>query len=149
MEAGSISERAENGEGADADSDELFPLGEIEGGAKTIKNFIRQGADVKSTVSLAAAEVAAKSGLFDPEVEGKLIVTFEPGAVQIIPLKAEGKVQSYKVRQTLKPAFIERVDASTADIEASFELLLDGDASEAGKLLDKLKRRAQKVLATA
>jgi hypothetical protein len=148
MAGESIADRAENGEG-DGDDDELFPLGNVEGGPKTLKNLIRAGATVKSTISLASAEVPAGEGIFDPEAEGRLLVTFALGKVEVVPLKAEGKVQSYKVRQTLTPVYVERVSADGGDIEASFEALLDGDPKAAGKLLDKLQSRATKALAPA
>lgn len=146
MAAGSISERAENGEG-DGEGDELFPMGSVDGDGKPPKARV-PGADVQTLVKIKAAEVPARGG-FDPRHEGKLLVTFEVGKEEETYIREEGKVKRVKMKTHLTPIHVERVDASTADIEAAFELLLDGDASEAGKLLDKLKRRAQKVLATA
>jgi hypothetical protein len=98
---------------------------------------------------LASAEVPGSKGLFDPEKEGKLLVSFALGRVETVPLREEGKVKSWKVRQVVHPTFVQRVDADTDEVEARFELLLDGDPRAAGALLDKLKARAERVLATA
>lgn len=144
----SISDRAANGEG-EPDPDELFPLGNVDGGPKTLKTLIPPGAKVRSTVSIKSAEVPAGAGIFDPNSKGRLLVEFQLGEAKAIPHREEGKVVSWTVRQVIEPTFVERVDAEGADIEAAFELLLDGDPNAAGKLLDKLKRRAGKALATA
>lgn len=131
------------------DAPEMFPMGEVEGGPKSLKNLIPAGAKVKSTVSIKSAEVPAREGIFDPAKRGKLLVEFELDSVQTVPHREEGKVTDYTVRQVLAPTYVERVDADTGDIEAQFELVLDDDPQAAGKLLDKLQRRAKKALQPA
>jgi hypothetical protein len=146
----SISERAANGDGDGDEADELFPMGNVEGGPKTLKTLIKPGAKVKSTISLASAEVPAGDGIFDPEGEGVLLVTFALGKVEEIPLRAEGQLQSWKVRQTLHPVYVERVGAAKgSEVEAAFAALLRDDPAAAGKTLDAMQKRAGKALATA
>lgn len=142
----SIEQRAANGDDEDP---ELFPLGQVTGGEKTLKNLIPPSASVKSTVSLASAEVPGAKGIFDPEKEGRLLVSFALGKVETLPLREEGKVVGWKVRQTLIPTFVERVDADGAMIEGAFETMLAHDEKAAAKLLDKLRERAGKALVTA
>jgi hypothetical protein len=143
----SISERAANG---GDEQDELFPLGSIEGGTKTLKTLIPAGSEVRSTVSMKSAEVPASGGIFDPGFEGKLLVTVVLGKVETVPLREEGRVVRWKVRQVVEAVHVERVQAGGAGaIEASFGDLLAEDAKAAGKLLDKLKARAGNALATA
>jgi hypothetical protein len=146
----SISDRAGAGEAEqNPTDDELFPEGLIDGDSKTLKTLIRAGLPIKATVKLEGGEVPAREGLFDPDREGKLLVTFELSKVEAVALREEGRITSWKVRQHARAVYIERVVPATSDLEVGFGLLLDGDPKAAGALLDRLQKRAKKALTPA
>lgn len=151
---GSISARAANGEGTEDDGGEpeLFPMGSLEGDAKTLKSLIRSGQAVKSTVSMTGAEVPVRSGgLLDPEKEGMLLVTFEVAHYTPVPVR-EGdretgkRLTEWKIRQTVRPIHIERVDGEDGIIEANFAMLAEANPTAAGALLDRMRARLTDAL---
>ena len=143
----SIEDRAANGDGSE--QDELFPAGSVDGDGVTLAKLRKPGQSVEATVSLSSAEVPSGGGLVDPEREGRLLVTYEPGKVEEVPVREEGRVVSWKERQHLRVVHVERVARGGDHIEASFVELLDGDPKTAGKLLDRLQKRAKAALAPA
>jgi len=153
-EDGSIADRARHGDGGpevDEPQAEMFPAGVLDGDAKTLKTLIRSGLPVETTIAMRSAEVPNRGGLLDPERSGKVLVTFEPDKYDVVPVR-EGepgnkRIASWKVRQMIRPTYVEGVDAATGDIEAAFEVLLDGDPNAAGALLDRLQDRARAAIA--
>lgn len=139
--------------GDDGFTEELFPLGSIEGDSKTLKNLVKPGQKVEQTVSLMSAEVPISGGgLLDPEREGLLLVTYEAAGYTQVPVRegdrTVGKtVKSWKYRTQLRPIYVERVEGNAGDIEANFVLLSDADEAEAGALLDRLQARLREKLA--
>lgn len=150
----SIEGRAANGENGGGEFEpELFPTGSIDGDAKTIKTLIRAGMPVKTTASLMSAEVPTRGGLLDPERNGHLLVAFEVAKYEPI-VEREGepgakKVVGWKIRQHLRPVYVETIDGGAGEIEASFAALLDGDPKGAAALVDRLQGRVAEVLQTA
>lgn len=141
--AESIADRAEQGE----EQEELFPTGSLEGDGITLKTLVKGGKGQTLTVSIKKAEVPSSAGLADPEKVRMLLVTCEPGKVESVPMREEGKVVEWKHRQTYTPIFIEGVQRGEAGrLEAMFTDLLGEDPAAAGKLLDRLQERAQAAL---
>lgn len=147
-----LDERASNGEGTEAE-EELFPLGSIDGDDKTLQTLFRKNLPTKVTTSIRAGEVGTpRGGLLDPERAGMLLVSYEYDHPEIVP-EYEGeagsrKVKALKIRQVVRPYFIEQVRAGEAGvIEAQFAELMKADVGAAGKLLDALNARAGKALA--
>jgi hypothetical protein len=150
----SIAERAADGDdGEPGEQAEIFPLGSIEGDAKTLKTLIRAGLPVTQTVAMGSAEVPISSGgLIDPDKEGMLLVTYEAAGYQPVPVREgerhEGKrVKSWKIRTHLRPIHVERIDGEAGVIEANFASLLDVDDKAAAALLDRLGARVKAKLA--
>jgi hypothetical protein len=152
MAAESIRDRAARGEHegeSEQAQDELFPMGTVDGDGRSLKTIMKANAPTRSTVSISSAEIPSGGGLFDPERERTLLVTIEPGKVELVPVHKDGKVSEWKQRQTLRPTFIESASSyGAAQIEAMFTALLADDPRDAGKLLDKLKDRVESELAS-
>jgi len=104
----SIAERAENGE---PDQQE-FPKGIIDvGAARTLKNLIKGGLPVESTVSMMSAEVPLRGGLPDPDGQHRFVVTTELHKAEEIAKREDGLLASWKVRSHLRPVYVESVGA--------------------------------------
>lgn len=151
---GSIEARAASGEHEEGDEPqgEMFPLGSIEGDAKTLKTLVKPGQKTEQTVSLMSAEVPISGGgLLDPEREGMLLVTYEPAGYTEVPVRegdrASGKrVKGWKFRTQLRPIYVERVEGEAGVLEANFAALAEGDARAAGALLDRMRARLTDAL---
>lgn len=147
--AASIAQRAAD----DEPEPELFPMGSVEGDAKTLKTLIRAGQSVKQTVSIGRAEVPLTgTGLLDPDKEGMLLVSYEVAGYEPVPEREgerhEGKrVVGWKLRTNLRAIHVERVNGEEGAIEANFAALLDADEERAGALLDRLGARTAAKLA--
>lgn len=149
----SITGRAANGEG-DEPEIELFPQGSVQGDGKSLKSLIKPGHSVQPTVSLMSAEVPISTGgLLDPEREGMLLVTYELAKLEPVPVRegdrGDRKIVGWKIRQQLRPVYIEPVQGEAGTIEAAFAALADASPKDAGALLDRLHTRMSDVLATA
>lgn len=98
-------------EGMD-DEPELFPLGTLDGDPKkTLKNLLKAGLPVEVTASLSSAEVPVNAGLIDPEDSGRVLVSYEvqKAAEVIVKRGKDGKIVGYKIRQTLRPTYVEAI----------------------------------------
>lgn len=150
----SIGGRAANDEGAEPEP-ELFPDGFVEGDeGVTHKTLIRPGLPIELKVSLTRAEIPSRGkSLFTPGREAKVLVTVEPGVVHEAPVmegdRPNRKVTGWKLTQDLRSVYAERVTGDSANIEAEFALLMDGDPRKAGELLDKLSARLSTQLQAA
>lgn len=124
---------------------EAFPLGAVDGDGVALKSLIKAGHSVSTTVSLMTAEVPAPKGsLLNPDKEGMLLVTYEVAGYEPVPQREgdrhSGKnIRGWKIRQKLRPIYVERVEGNGAEIQANFALLQDADETAAGALLDTLK----------
>ena len=150
--AESIGDRAARGEHEqepEQAQDELFPMGTVDGDGRSLKTLMRATAPVRSTVSMASAEIPSGGGLFDPERERTLLVTVLPEKVEHVPIHEGSRVKEWKQRQTLRPVFVESASSyGAAQIEAMFAALLADDPRDAAKVLDKLKGRVESELAS-
>lgn len=145
----SIATRAEQGEHETEDA-QLFPMGSLEGDGVSANKLVKPGEAVKVELSMRAASVPVTGkGLIDPRRDRKLLVTVEPGKVEQVPQRDEGKVVSWIARQTLRPIYIEAVQGGTAgDLEGLFAELLDSDPKAAASALDAMQAKAVAVLGT-
>lgn len=74
----------------------------------------KRGAPVESRVSIMSASVEAE-GLFDPEVEGMVIIAYEPFDYGYKPKRKNGKVVGWKLIQALRPTHVTKVPAELED----------------------------------
>jgi hypothetical protein len=101
----------------DDEQEELFPLGTVEGDPKkTLKNLIKPGLPVEVTASLMSAEVPVSAGMIDPDSPGRVMVSYEIAtAAQVVVKRKEGRIVGYKIRQVLRPTFVEAIADAAAD----------------------------------
>lgn len=128
----SISQRARDGEDLDPDGQaEAFPIGSLVGDPKrTVKNLIKAGAKVTTSVSLTRAAVPNPSGgLFDPEEEVEILVRVLPGYAKQTPIHSEqaGKitVKEWSIAQELRVVHVQAAGAMYTE-EQVVELLEAG-----------------------
>lgn len=77
-----------------------------------------RGVPIENRVSLMTASTEAE-GLFDPEAEGQLIVTYEPADYDYKPVRKDGKVIRWKLYQSLRVKSVTKVTPELASaIEA-------------------------------
>lgn len=142
----SVADRAAAGEHEQED-EQLFPMGSLSGDGVPLSKLVKPGKDNKLTVSISKAEVPSGAGLADPDKDRTLLMTCEPGKVEVVPHKQDGKVVRYTTRQTYAPIFIEPVQRGDAGrLEAAFRQLILDDPSGAAKALDAMKKRATEEL---
>lgn len=148
----SIREMAER-EATDAEQVEMFPMGTLEGDGVNHKNLMRANEPVEFTIAMTGGEVPSSSGgMMDPRKESMLLVTVEPEDGGLPVPRREGDritgktVKGWKVRQKVRPIFIERVEGQEGVIEANFQAFLEADAQRAAALLDRLAARTKKAL---
>lgn len=111
----SIGDRAGAGE-HEQPEEELFPLGSLEGDGKSLKTLLRGGLPVEVTTSILSAEVPIRGGgLLDPERAGKVLVSYEVAKVETVLIREEGKIVKAKIRQVLRPTYVEAGAAALAD----------------------------------
>lgn len=144
----SIREMAE--QDADDAQEEIFPRGQLEGDDKSIRDFFQPHHRIELTASLMAAEVPASGGLVDPEKEGMALVTYELSKPIPVPIRegnaGEKELVGWKIRQQLRPVYVEAVRGEEGAIEANFAALLAAEPNRAGALLDRLVHRAGRAL---
>lgn len=68
----------------------------------------RKGAPIESRVSIMSASVEA-DGLFDPETEGMVVLSYEPHDYDYKPKRKNGKVVGWKLVQSLRPTHVVKV----------------------------------------
>lgn len=140
-EASSVEDRAAAGEGEEPD--ELFPMGTLKGDGVTLAKFLKPGKENKQAVKIKAVRVDSSAGLADPEKDRTLLVTCEPGKIELVTHKGEGKVVRYTTVQVYEPVFVEGVQRGDAGrLEAAFKQLLLDDPKGAAKALDTMKADA-------
>lgn len=143
---------------ADADAEqqteaEMFPIGSLEGDEAKLETMIRPGEPVKITVSMnGTPEVPMpRGGLLDVRKEHLLLVTCEVESPIPVP-EREGdrttgkKIVGWKIRQKLRPIYVERVHGEAGAIESAFVDLLRGDEAAAAALLERMTRRTEQAL---
>jgi hypothetical protein len=95
----------------DPESDEeLFPHGSLDGDGISLKGLIKPGLPVEYTKSLLKGEVPGRKGLTNPEGERRAIVTHELAEVVIVIKREDGKITGYKIREKLRPTYVEAED---------------------------------------
>jgi hypothetical protein len=82
---------------------------------------------IENRVSLMAASTEAE-GLFDPEVEGQLVVTYEPAGFDYKPVRKDGKVVRWKLIQQLRVKSVTKV---TPEIAAAIQVVMEEHEMEA------------------
>lgn len=135
----------------DAGDEELFPLGSLDGDEATLGQLIKKNHTVEITASMGTAEVPMRGGLLDPNENHMLLVKIEPGKIDTVPQRdgdpVNGKtITGWKLRQNLRPTYVERLRPDVAAMEASFAALLLADETAAASLLDRMQDRAEKQL---
>lgn len=148
----SIREMAES-ETEAAEQADLFPRGQLAGDGLALRDFFPTNLRYELTASMRSAEVPLSGGLLDPAKEGIAIVTYELERPEPVPIR-EGdrgakEIVGWKVRQVLRPVYVEPARGEAGVIEGNFAALLAADETAAGALLDRLKERAGEKLATA
>jgi hypothetical protein len=91
----------------DDDQDELFPTGSLPGDGIDLKRLIKPGKPVEYTKSLLKGEVPGRDGLTNPEGVRRAIVTHELAEVVIVIKREDGEITGYKIREKLRPTFVE------------------------------------------
>lgn len=91
----------------DDDQDELFPTGSLPGDGIDLKRLIKPGKPVEYTKSLLKGEVPGRDGLTNPEGTRRAIVTHELAEVVIVIKREDGEITGYKIREKLRPTFVE------------------------------------------
>ena len=103
----SVAERAED----EVPEAELFPMGSIEGDPKiTWSMLLKRGRPVEVTSTMRAAEVGVRNGqLLDPEKVTQVLVTVVPEQAIVIYKREtiDGPVKGYKIRQPLRPTYVQ------------------------------------------
>ena len=131
----SIEDRAED-EGA---PEELFPLGSLQGDELTPQKLIKRGLPVEVTVAMGTAEVPVQGGgLLDPDRAGRVLVSYEFAKNVEVPQREDGRIVGWKVRQMLRPTYVQQAKDEGALIREEFAHLLALDQKAAGALLDDL-----------
>lgn len=149
----SIREMAE-AEAAKGEQAEMFPRGSIVGDSNLgPRDLFQPNHRIELTASLMSAEVPMTGGLLSPTEEGLLLVTYELEKPIPVPIR-EGdrgakELVGWKIRQQLRPVYVEGVKGEEGVILSKFAALLQADPDRAGALLDSLNNRAAKALATA
>jgi hypothetical protein len=87
--------------------EELFPQGSLEGDGIDLKRLIKPGLPVEYTKSLLKGEVPGRNGLTNPEGERRAVVTHQLAEVVIVIKREDGEITGYKVREKLRPTFVE------------------------------------------
>jgi hypothetical protein len=94
-------------DGGAGEPEELFPAGSLEGDGIDLKRLIRPGLPVEYTKSLLKGEVPGRNGLTNPEGERRAIVTHQLAEVVIVIKREDGEITGYKIREKLRPTFVE------------------------------------------
>lgn len=146
-EGRSITDRAGDGDG----QLETFPMGAVEGDAKvSLRSLVKAGEPVEHTASLRAAEVPMRGGLVDPRKPGRVLVSYEVAKIETVAVREEGKVTGWKIRQALRPTFVEPVGASDGDLLVHyFRELIAASPSEGGQVADRIAAVAAENLTAA
>ncbi len=142
---------ADDQELGDGEQSELFPSGSLEGDGLTLKQLVKAGQAQQVTTRLDGTEVPTpEGGLLHPEGLVKLLVTGEVKRYEPTPLRTpddEGKVRGWKIRQIVRPVYVERVDGDlTVAISQRFAELCETDVKTAGALLDRLGSQLAEAL---
>lgn len=80
-----------------------------------------RGVAIENRVSLMAASTEAE-GLFDPEAEGQLIVSYEPADYDYKPVRKDGKVVRWKLIQSLRVKSVTKV---TPEMAAALQAVME------------------------
>lgn len=117
-DGGAIGDRPEP-EPDDEQPEELFPVGSLEGDPKmTLGKLIKPHHKVEYTVSLMAAEVPLRGGLLDPDATGAVMITYEVANLTPVPIREDRggvkKLVGWKIRQSLRPIYVEPIEATKA-----------------------------------
>lgn len=142
----SVTDRAETGSD---DQTELF----IVGGEKTRANLYPKGLPTELVAEMTKHEVPLRDGLYDPQKTYRFAVTCQVGRYTEDPVREKQadnstKIVSTKVRQKIKPVFMEEMGWGEEALERSFRQLLAIDATRAGACLDKLQAEFTEYMRT-
>lgn len=142
-EAGSISDRAANGEG---EQEQLFPEGVLDGDKKTLANIMKKNLPVEVVCVMTQMEVPLRDGLPDPDKQARFAITVEPSGSNLKYVRERQpdgtrKVVGYKIVANVRPVFAEPLGMEEEAMTRSFEQLMGIDPKRAGKQLDALKDR--------
>jgi hypothetical protein len=113
-DAAGIEARAEAGVEEEDDGQLGFVVGDE---PLKLSKLIKSGIPVESEVSLMSAAVPT-DGLLDPTKEGVLLVSYSPSKYECVPVRENGRVTRWKIRQQVRPT-----DVRTANEEALREHL--------------------------
>jgi hypothetical protein len=139
--AGSITDRAANGE--DAEPDVLFPMGQFEGDGVTLGKLVKPGEAVSTTVSLSRAEVPSSGGLLNPRKSGRVLIDYVPGKVEEIPHRVDGDIDRWTFRQHLNATFATPANDEATLIRTEFASLAEVDQVSALALANELVQIAK------
>lgn len=145
----SVRERAENGEHLETPTEEeLFPLGSLAGDSLTPQSYVKRGLPVELTVSMRSAEIPNRGGLLKPDAYGRCIVTYLPGEKDDVPVRGDDgvKIKGYKIRQHVRPTFVQDANDVPALLRREFEALLAEDPQTAAHTLEHMRDAAAEVL---
>lgn len=100
----------------DTDSDgeaqeELFPTGSLDGDGIDLKGLVKPGLPVEYTKSLLKGEVPGRKGLTEPDGQRRAVVTHELAEVVVVIKREDGEIAGYKIREKLRPVYVEALDS--------------------------------------
>lgn len=115
---GSVSDQAQNGNG----EPDIPPPPPLPGDKQmSLGSLGKRGMPVENRVSLMAASTEA-DGLFDPEAEGQLLVSYEPADYDYKPVRKDGKVVRWKLIQSLRVKSVTKV---TPEMASAIQAVLE------------------------
>jgi hypothetical protein len=151
----SIREMAEGEADRQPTQEELFPGGVFAGDELSLRDLIKPHHEVTASVSFRSAEFPLTGGLLDPERESMALVYFRWEKPDLVPQWKPGAkreetppIVGWKVRQVLEPFHVERLRGEVDVIAANFEALLVADEAAAGNLLERLRDKFEKAVAS-
>lgn len=113
----SISDRAAEGE-AEEDAGPPPPPPLPADKQLTLAGLAPRGTPIESVVSIMSAE-AAISGLLEADQEVQLIVTVRPNKYEYVPVREDGEVKRYKLRQQLRVLHVAPLASEAGQVAAA------------------------------
>lgn len=88
-----------------------------------------RGMAVESEVSVMSAAVPV-SGLLDPDKRGQLLVAYAPASYTYVPVRENGKVARYKLRQQVRPDHVIAANTLSAVEAIVMNVIQNGVSAE-------------------
>lgn len=104
----SIQSQAEGGTDVPEDEPELFPAGLLEGDQLQLKDMLKKGKPVTTTVSVSSASVPLQDGLLNPEKSHWIMMRCVVGNANVVYKREDGEITEAEIRIGIKPMLTRR-----------------------------------------